>query len=154
QYARLARIYLPEIVLERVPGDLGQRAGEFDAGRTAAAHGEREARIAAFVIGRRLGLFERGQHACADRERLGEILEPGRVALPLVVAEVRMRRAARHQQIVVRNPAIADRDLAGRDVDARDFAHQHGDVFLFAQDVTQWRGDRRRREAGGRHLVE
>ena len=33
-------------------------------------------------------------------------------------------------------------------------AHVHGDVALIAQDVAQRRGDRRRGEAGGGHLVE
>ena len=33
-------------------------------------------------------------------------------------------------------------------------AHEHGDVALLAQDVAQRRGDGRRRQAGGGHLVE
>ena len=46
QYARLARIDAAELARQRVPRDLGERAGELDARRSRADHGERQAGVA------------------------------------------------------------------------------------------------------------
>ena len=110
-------------------------------------------RSASLVGGFRL--LERGQHAAPDQERVVERLEAGRELLPLIVAEVGVRGAARDEQIVVGNlrdrPATTMRAAVSM---PQHLAHVHGDVALVAQDVAQRRGDRRRREPGGGHLVE
>ncbi len=60
----------------------------------------RQASRCAGVLGG-FGLFESGQDARADRECVVEILEAGRVPLPVVATEVGVRGAAGHQKIVV-----------------------------------------------------
>ena len=94
---------------QRVPRDLGERAGQFDAGRTAADDDERQQVPLARRVGLALGLLERQQHPPPHRQRIVERLEPGRVRRPLLVAEVRVRRARREDQIVVASALAASR---------------------------------------------
>ena len=54
----------------------------------------------------------------------------------------------------VRYLAIGQGHDPGGGIDADHFAHLHGDIALAAKDVPQRRGDRRRREARGGHLVK
>ena len=94
-------IEVAEVLRQRVARDLGERAGHLDAGRTAADDDERQLRGAARGIRLTLGALEREQHAAADLERVFERLQPGRVRPPVVVAEVRVRRAGGDDQVVV-----------------------------------------------------
>ena len=135
--------------------DLRERAREFDARRATADDGEGEQRGAARGIGFGFGAFEGGEDAAADRERIVERLQAGRVRRPFVVAEIRVRRArADEQRVVGDRRAVRELHAARGLVDADDLAHQHGDVALPAQDVAQRRGDVGRGQAGGRHLVK
>ena len=154
QDARLARIDVAKVAGQRMPRDFRERAREFRARGSGADHGERQAGIALGRIGRGFRLFESGQHAAPDQERVVERLEPGGKLLPLIVSEVGVRGAARDEKVVIGNLAIGQLHLPRGGVDAEHVAHVHRDVSLIAQDVTQRRGDRRRGEAGGRHLVE
>ena len=78
QHARLARIDVAEVVAQRVPRDLGQRARELDARGPAADHREREAGIAARVIRRppRLLRMPRARGG-GSRTRRRDVLRPG-----------------------------------------------------------------------------
>ena len=154
QDARLARIDVAKVAGQRVPRDFRERAREFRARGSGADHGEREAGIAFGRIGGGFRLFECGQHAAPDQERVVERLEPGGKLLPLIVSEVGVRGATRDEKVVVGNLAIGQRHLPRGGVDAEHVAHVHGDVALVSQDVAQRRGDRRRGEAGRGHLVE
>ncbi len=155
QHARLARIDVAEFVGQRVARDLRQRAREFHAGRPAADHREGEAGIA---LGVESVVASARSKASRMRRRIDEgvvqVLEPGREALPFIVAEVGMRGAAGDQQIVVVDAAAVQVNAPRGGIDARDLAHEHGDIALLAQDVAQRRGDRRRRQARGRDLVQ
>ena len=73
-------------------------------------------RSASLVGGFRL--FEGGQHAAPDQERVVERLEPGRELLPLIVSEVGVRGAARDEKVVVGDLAIGQRHLSRGGVDA------------------------------------
>ncbi len=132
---------MPEILLERLPRDLGQRASQFDPRGAAADDHERELRRALAEYGVTFRRLERAQHAPADLQRVLERLEPRRVLAPLVVAEIGMRRAGGDDQIVVRKlHAVAEREDVRGGVDAHDVLEQHFDVALPAQDPA----DRRR----------
>jgi len=65
-----------------------------------------------------------------------------------------MRASCRHDQKIVRVRNPIDSDALTRDVDAAHLSEEHGGVALRAQDMPQWCGNGRCREAGGRHLVE
>ena len=77
------------------------RPGELDAGRASAHDDEREELAAARRVRLALGLLEREQDAPADRERVLERLETGRVLLPFVVAEVGVAGSGREDEVVV-----------------------------------------------------
>ena len=64
-YPRARRIDVAELVLQRVPGDLGQGAGQLDPGRTAANDGDRQTPLALVRVGGPLGPLAWG----ADRAR-------------------------------------------------------------------------------------
>ena len=72
---RRARIEMPEVACERLPRDLGERAGHLDAGRPAADHDEGQQRRPLRRIGLALRALERQQHAPPDLERILERLE-------------------------------------------------------------------------------
>ena len=107
-------------------------------------------------IGLALGALERQQHAAADLERVLERLQAGRDRAPLVVAEVRVRRAGRHDQVVVRQPISpsARIELLAGAIDATDLREQHLDVRLPAQDPADRRRDVAGRQRRHRHLIE
>ena len=100
--ARELGIDLAEVAREREAAHLADRARELDARRPAAHDHEREQRLLALGIRFLLGILEGAQHAAADLRRLLEGLEAGRVLFPVVVAEVRVLRAAgEHEHVVV-----------------------------------------------------
>src|SRR5262249_50695467 len=84
-----------------------------------------------------------------------ERLETRRIGRPRVVAEVAVRRAGSHDEIVVVDlRAIVEAYLFRRRVDLLHFAHQHDGIALAPQNVPDRRGDRRGRQAGRGDLVE
>ena len=99
-------------------------------------------------------MLERQQDATANIERVLERLEARRDHAPLVVAEVGVGRATRHDQIVVRQFTVSqDQSLAG----PVDFAHlgkQHFDVRLAPQNPADRRSNVPRGQRGHRHLIE
>ena len=114
QDPRRARIEMPEVAGERVPRDLRERARHLDAGRSAADDDEGQQRGRFCRIALPLGALEREQHPPPDLERVLERLEPGRDAPPLVVAEVRVRRAGRDDQEVVVDHAVGQEQAIAR----------------------------------------
>ncbi len=108
-----------------------------------------------------LGRLERAQDAGAKLERAAERLELRRMGRPLVVAEVRVGRAAGDDEVVVieqhvlfavRHPAEPHAPL--RDVELRRLGEQDARVLLAVQDPSQRRGDLGSREPAGRDLVD
>ena len=81
-------------------------------------------------------------------------LQPGREPRPVVVAEVRVRRARRHDQVIVGDRAVGEDDGPGRDVDGRGLGQDDLDVLLAPEDPADRRGDVARVQRGRRHLVE
>ena len=102
-----------------------------------------------------LGLLEGRQDAGADFGGVADRLQAGRGLLPFVVAEIGVARAGRDHQDSRREcggSSVITMRAVG--VDVLDLFHQHGRVLLAPQDAADRHGDLRRRQAGGRHLVE
>src|SRR5205085_11540978 len=116
--ARLLRVDAAELVGERVLGDLAHGAGHLDTGRAAADDDEAQPRMTFRLDGRTLGALECADDARADVERVGERLQSRRVTLPLVVAEVAVRRPGGDDQVIPGDRlAAVERDGARGDVD-------------------------------------
>src|SRR5215216_2702760 len=68
--------------------------------------------------------------------------------------EVRVRRAGRDNQVVVRHRALVERHRARRGVDGARLGEQHANVALPAEYPSDWRRDVSRRQPRGGDLVE
>ena len=151
----LVRPDRPEVALERVVGDLAQRAGQLDPGRAAADQHERHPRPAPLRVGFALGGLEGDQDPPPDLGRVLDRLEPGRDRRPLGVVEVGVVGAGRDDERVVGDrAAVGEQDLAPLGVDADRLAEDDRRVALLAQDRAQRLGDVARRQRAGRDLVE
>ena len=89
-------------------GQLRDRAGEFDAGRSRADDDERKPGLGCFGLIFSLGRFERGQNATPNFGRVLNGLQTRRKLLPLRVSKIKIGGAGRHDQCVVRNPPVHD----------------------------------------------
>ena len=106
-------------------------------------------------IGLALGRLERDQDPPAHLERVLDGLEARRERRPLVVAEVRVAGAGRHdQRVVVDRPAVRHQDLALVGIEADRLAEQDGRVPVLAHDRAKRLRDLARREGARGHLVE
>ncbi len=139
---------------ERVPRDLRQRSGEFDARRPAADDDERQQAALLHGIGLPLRRFESDEHLPANLERVLERLQSRRHLAPRVVPEVRVRDARRDDQVVVRRFAIGEMDDVRLEVDRRRLGEPDADVGLAAQDPADRRRDVARRKRGRGDLIE
>ena len=102
-----------------------------------------------------LGRFERQQHPPPHLERIVQRLQPGRARRPFGMAEVRVRRAGRQHEIVVRDRLGAvDHHAAPGGIDLAHVRQQHLDVLLVAQDPANRRRDVARRQRRRRHLIQ
>ncbi len=146
---------MAELVAQRVARDLGQRAGQFDAGGTTTDDGETQPRRLLCRVRFGLGTLERQQQLAAQRDGIVQRLQAGRIIGPLVVAEVGVGGAGGQQQVVVvQRAAIGHADLPGLLVDGHHFAQPHFHIALVAEDVAQGCGDIRGGQAGSGHLVQ
>ena len=118
--ARRLGIDRAEVVGQRVARDLGQRAGQLHAGRSAADDDERQQPALR-------GSIRVSRSACSNasstRRRMSSasssVFRPGACALPLVVAEIGVRRARRDDQVVVGDLAVGELHDAARRIDRR-----------------------------------
>ena len=138
-----------------VPRDLGQRARELDAGGPAAGDDERQPLGPPRGVVLALGRLEGDQDPSPDLERVIDRLEAGRVAGPLVVAEVREPGAGGDDEGVVGDrPAVGHGDLALRRIDPDRLAEEDGGVPVASQDRAERLRDVAGRDRAGRDLVE
>ncbi len=113
------------VAVQRVARELGDLARHLDAGRAAADDDERQPRCARLRVVLDLGRLEGREDPRAQVERAGQRLQLRRVLGPVVVAEVRVRRAAGDDELVVLERCasfaareVVDRDGARREVEA------------------------------------
>ena len=112
-----ARVDRPKLVTQRVASDLADLPGHLHPGRAAPDHHEGQPCRAPSRVGVLLGGLERAQDALTDPQRALQRLDLERHRPPLVMAEVGVARAPRHDQRVV-----GDRR---RRRDTRDRLQQH-----------------------------
>ena len=134
--------------------DLRQRAGQLDAGRSAADDHERQQPSLSRPVLLALRLLEREENPTSYIERVLQRLQSGRVRPPLVVAEIRVAGARCHNQVVVRHLAIAEDDSFVIRIDCRRLREPHLDVRLMTEDPADRRRDVAGRQPGRRDLIE
>jgi hypothetical protein len=144
-----------KLAAQRVPRNLGERAGKLDTGRSTADDRKAEPGVALAGLVDGFRTLERQQQPPTDGECIVERLEPRRVPRPVVVPEIAVRRAAREHQIVeAEMRTVVECNAPRRGVYRDDLPHPHLDIALPTQDVTQRCGNVRGGEPGRRHLVE
>src|SRR5262249_35026990 len=90
-----------KLLAQSVACELPDLAGHLDTRRARADDDEREPGLALVRVAHGLGRLERAEEAAADEERALERLHLGGGRAPVVVAEVRVARAAGDDQRVV-----------------------------------------------------
>src|SRR2546425_536562 len=153
--ARRFRLDPAKVVAQRLPRDLRQRAGHLHTRRPSPDDHDRQQPPLRLRIDRALRHFERQQDALPNAERVVERLQTRRKARPLVVTEVRMRRAAREDEVVERDRLVVIQQQAAADrIDRLHFCEQDLDVLLVSQNPPDRRGDVGGRQRRGRHLIK
>ena len=110
-----------ELVGQRLPGDLGQRAGQLDAGRPGADHDEGQQRLALGRVSRALGGLEGVEDAAPDLQRVLDRLHARREGREVIAAEVVVAGPGGDDQVVVgQRRAVAELDLLRAGVDRGD----------------------------------
>ena len=155
EHAGLAGIDVAELAGQRLLRQLGDDAGELDAGGTAADDAEGHQRPAPLAIGLALGLLEGEEQAPADRRRVLEGLEAGGRGLPLVVAEIGVAGAGGEDEGVIGHlAAVGQQHPAPRPVDAGGAPEQGRHLRAVPEQPADRPGDLRRGEQRRRDLVE
>jgi hypothetical protein len=137
-----------EVAPQGVARQLGDLAGHLDAGGTGADDDEREPRVPCLCVRLALGGFTGGEEAAANRECTLERLDLGGVHPPLLVAEVRVMRAAGDDQRVVAEPIRcrhgrdgAQVQLTRIEVEVGDLGQQDADIAVALEDRAERMGD-------------
>ena len=139
---------------QRVLRQLGDGAGEFDAGRTGADDDEGQKRRAPLRIGLALGAFEGHQNTPPQRGGVFQRLQAGRERLPFVVAEIGVTGAGgENERVVGQGVAVLEQHALFVGVDAGHRGEQGRDLGAVAQQITDRPGDLRGRERSGRDLI-
>ena len=149
---------MAERAFEGVVGQFGDLPGHFDAGGSGADHHESEQLGPADRVTGALGLLEGAQDAATQFQRVVDGLHTGRPLGEMVIAEVGLARAGRHDQGVVRRPVgVAEQHRVDRpalEVDSGDLAEQHLAVLVVFEDDPGQRGDLALGDDAGGHLVQ
>ena len=131
----------PELVGQRLTRDLSDRPRQLNAGRSAADDDERQEARPFGGIDVAFGDLIREQHPPPDLQRIVQRLETRRELRPFRVAEVRVRRARRDNQVVVVEMALVEVDALRVGVDALRIGEQDSRVLLMTQNPTDGRCD-------------
>ena len=146
--ARKSRRSVSRAISPREPAEL-------DAGRPATDQHERHPLASPLRIGFPFRGLERDEDPPPDLDGVLEGLQALGVLRPVVVPEVRVVGAGRHdERVVADRPAVRDLDLALVDIDADGLAEDDRGVALPRQHGAQRLGDVPRGEGAGRDLVE
>ena len=152
--ARLGRIDVAEIPLQRMARQFGDRPRHFDAGRSAADDDRGQEHRLLDRIRADLGLLEGDQQSRADGPGVFEIFRTGRHRRPFVVAEVAVGRTGRDHQPVERDGAVGEHHPSSVEVDAGNIAADDIDIGMAREQPADRLGDVAGRQRRRRHLVE
>ena len=126
-----------EVAAQRMTGHLRDGSGHLNASRSA-TNDEKHELGGSGALGGLEGFEDRGaQPSC-----IGQCLEAGGVALPMVIAEVVMGGPGSNDQVIERNRSGRGRDVVLRNINNCDF--EDSDVLLPAQYKANRRCDVRR----------
>src|SRR5438477_11413829 len=127
------RVDAAKFTAQRVACDSRQHPRELDTGWATTNNDERQIRVAFCLIRGFLRFLERGKKAAANLERVLDALESGSDCFPLRMAEVRVTRSRRENQIVVRQlAAVVEHGDATVRIDTLNLGHEHFGVLLLA----------------------
>src|SRR5215469_6042024 len=98
--------------------------------------------------------FKRQEYATANFNGIFDCLEARRQRFPFIVAEIRVARASRHNQIVVRNLAIANVHNFPRKVEVLHLAQKHLNIAIAPENPANGSGDFTGGQAGRRDLIK
>jgi hypothetical protein len=151
----LGSIHPAVLARQHLLRELSHLADQFHPGGAATDHDECQQCLTQRWIRDRLGQLERGQDVTAQPARVLKGFHPRREAGPVVVAEVGMRRAARHDQGVVAPVQLAtvrrhpiDEMLA--QVEVRDVGqHGPGVALILDHPAQRWRDQPLAQQPGG-----
>ena len=149
-----ARIDATEVADKRMVRELRDRARKLHARRSRADDHELQKALTRRRVGSHLGPLECHEDLAPDQRGIVDAFQARRDACPVVMAEIRMSRARREDEIVELDLAAAPEDAAASRVDADDLVHEHGRLFLLAQDRARGPGDIGRRQCGNGDLVQ
>ncbi len=136
-------------------GELGDRAGELDAGRTAADDDEGQLGAALFRVSFLLGTLESQQHPPPDRGRVLKRLQAGRKLFPLILAEIGVARAGgEHQRVVADRASVSELHLLCGGIHPGDGGEQRGDLLVLSDQMADRPRDLGGRQRRRRDLVE
>ena len=148
------RVDVPEVVTQRVVGDLSQRPRQFDARRATAHHHKGQPCSAGVGVELALGFLKCQQYPPAYLSGIFNGFQARCQRLPLIVAEIMMARSSRDDQRVIRRLAIAQNNPAACDVEIHNFAQQHLGVPAAPQNVPQRRCNLAGRQPARGHLIK
>ena len=98
---RVLRMDDPKLPRHAMAGQLGDRAGEFDAGWSAADDNEGHKFVPVHQVISIFGGFESQKNAAANAGRVRDPLEPRRERSPLLVPEIAVPRPGRDDELIV-----------------------------------------------------
>src|SRR5712671_1630763 len=136
--------------------DEGNRAGQFDPGRTSADDDEGEILVTLTLILGLLGPLVRQQKATPNLRCIFDRLEAWRIGLPVVATEIVVTRSRRHNEIIVRQLAhlVVYTNYPPLRVDVPRFRQQHLGIPLPPQYPPYRRRDVTRRQRRCRDLIQ
>ena len=152
--ARVTRVNAAEVVDQCLTSDLAQGTRELGAGRPSADDHECHPRTAARWIRFALSCLVCQQDPPANLERILNCLQPRCMAVPGIVAKVRVRRTRREDQVIVSERTLPQEQLSPFEVDSNSLRENHARVLLPPQDTADRCRDVARIQSCGRYLIE
>ncbi len=137
-----------------MPCNFDQCTGQLNPGWTAADHGEAQQGFSLSRIRREFGKLERRNHASANFECIIKRLQTWRVFRPMIIAKVTGPGTGSNNQKVVFKKLFRTLDPAIAQINSGDFAHQNRNARVFSQNMSDRRGNRRRRQTRRRDLIK
>ena len=145
---------MAKLMCQSRSGNLGERAGQLDTGRSASDHDKGHPGSPSGLVGLALSDFERREDPPTNLHGVAQALEARGKLGPVVVAEVSVGGAGRQDQKVVGHFAIGKDHSLSRDIDLRHFNLDHFGIVLVPKDQPDRRGDVGKGQRSRGNLIE